>query len=223
LFHHFFIADLLPFYCIRFLIIGWNGIILLQKVCKMVESTMLYRTYTCSCAWDLSCRRCIPRRERDVSGVSSTMYLWKNFCLNIWCNLEFWTIWKCIHTMNLNNIKYLAIWLFVNPVQIWIMYEFEFKFKFELEIFNCSLNLYIWLFGSLTLWMLLWYRLASIDRHQRFFDSPWAEVFSYRLYYDSRHQMESIAADIKNGSFFVSYKGYRICWLVPKIGYQSAL
>jgi hypothetical protein len=148
LFHHFFIADLLPFYCIRFLIIGWNGIILLQRVCKMVESTMLYRTYTCSCAWDLSCRRCIPRRERDVSGVSSTMYLWKKICLNIWCNLEFWTIWKCIHTMNLNNIKYLAIWLFVNPVQIWIMYEFEFKFKFELEIFNCSLNLYIWLFGS---------------------------------------------------------------------------
>jgi hypothetical protein len=104
---------------------------------------MLYRTYTCSCAWDLPCRRCIPRWERDVSGVSSTMYLWKIFCLNIWCNLEFWTIWNCIHTMNLNNAKYLAIWVFVNPVQIWIMYEFEFKFKFEIEIFNCSLNLYI--------------------------------------------------------------------------------
>jgi hypothetical protein len=33
---------LLLFYCISFLIIGWNGIILLQRICKTVETTMLY-------------------------------------------------------------------------------------------------------------------------------------------------------------------------------------
>jgi hypothetical protein len=38
------------FYCISILIIGCNGIILLQRICKKVQSTMLYRTFSCSCA-----------------------------------------------------------------------------------------------------------------------------------------------------------------------------
>jgi hypothetical protein len=45
----FFIAYLILFYCISFLIIGWNEIILLWRICKMVESTMLYWTFACSC------------------------------------------------------------------------------------------------------------------------------------------------------------------------------
>jgi hypothetical protein len=49
LFHHFFIAYLILFYCISFLIIKWNGIILLQRIYKMVESTMLYQTFARSC------------------------------------------------------------------------------------------------------------------------------------------------------------------------------
>jgi hypothetical protein len=40
---------LTSFYCISFLIIGWNGIILLQRICKTVELIMLYRTCACSC------------------------------------------------------------------------------------------------------------------------------------------------------------------------------
>jgi hypothetical protein len=46
----FFHCLLNSFYCINFLIIWWNVIILLQKICKTVESTMLYRTFTRSCA-----------------------------------------------------------------------------------------------------------------------------------------------------------------------------
>jgi hypothetical protein len=38
------------FYCISLLIIGWNVIILLQRICKKVESTMLYRTFARSYA-----------------------------------------------------------------------------------------------------------------------------------------------------------------------------
>jgi hypothetical protein len=88
--------------------------------------------------WDLPYRRRILQQEQDVSGVSSTMYLWKIFYLNIWCNLEFFTIWKCVHTMNLNIVKYLAICVYVNIIMwIWILYEFEF------EIFNYSLNMYL--------------------------------------------------------------------------------
>jgi hypothetical protein len=45
-----FIAYLLLFYCISILIIGWNGIILLQRVCKTVELTMLYQTFVHFCA-----------------------------------------------------------------------------------------------------------------------------------------------------------------------------
>jgi hypothetical protein len=46
----FFIAYLILFYCTSFLIIAWNGIILLQRICKMVESPILYRTFVRSCA-----------------------------------------------------------------------------------------------------------------------------------------------------------------------------
>jgi hypothetical protein len=49
LFHHFFISYLILFYCISILIIGWNRIILLQRMCKKVDSTMLYRTFARSC------------------------------------------------------------------------------------------------------------------------------------------------------------------------------
>jgi hypothetical protein len=45
----FFIACLILFCCISILIIGWNGIILLQMICKTVKSTMLYPTFACSC------------------------------------------------------------------------------------------------------------------------------------------------------------------------------
>jgi hypothetical protein len=50
----FFIPYLLLFYCTSFLIVGWNGIIHLQRICKTVESIMLYRTYACSCVVRLS-------------------------------------------------------------------------------------------------------------------------------------------------------------------------
>jgi hypothetical protein len=86
-------------------------------------------------SWDLPCRRHILQQERDVSGVSSTMYLWKIFCLNIWCNLEFLIIWKCVHTMDLYIVKYLTIWVYVNLNYVWIWIEFK--------IFNYSLNLYL--------------------------------------------------------------------------------
>jgi hypothetical protein len=109
-------------------------------------------------SWDLPCRRRILRQEWDVSRVFSTMYLWKICYLNIWCNLEFWTIWKCVHTMNLNIIKYFAIWVYMNIIMwiscmnlnplwissLWILYEFEFEISpIHFGRFNCSLNLYI--------------------------------------------------------------------------------
>jgi hypothetical protein len=56
--HHYFIYlyfvtpffhYLLLFYSIIFIIIDWNEIIHLQRICKMVESTMLYQTCACSC------------------------------------------------------------------------------------------------------------------------------------------------------------------------------
>jgi hypothetical protein len=96
--------------------------------------------------WDLSCRWCILRQDQDISGVPSTLSLWKICSVNTWCALEFLTIWKCVHIMNLNIIKYLAIiWMYsceyyyvnLNPVWIWIMYEFKF------EIFKYSCNLYL--------------------------------------------------------------------------------
>jgi hypothetical protein len=95
-------------------------------------------------SWDLSYRWRIIRQDRDVSGVPSTLSLWKICFVNIWCTFEFSTIWKCVHTMNWKIVKY--IWLlfeciYVNMIPIWIwnwiLYEFEFK------IFKISCNLYL--------------------------------------------------------------------------------
>jgi hypothetical protein len=41
----FFHSLLTFFYCISIIIIGWNGIIILQRICKTMESTILYRTF----------------------------------------------------------------------------------------------------------------------------------------------------------------------------------
>jgi hypothetical protein len=110
--------------------------------------------------WDLSCRWRILRQDRGVNGVLSTLSLWKICFINIWCTFELSTIWKCVHTMNSNIVKY--IWLlfeciYVNIIMwIWFLYEFEIKsymnsnpvwiwimYEFEFEIFKWSYNLYL--------------------------------------------------------------------------------
>jgi hypothetical protein len=80
-------------------------------------------------SWDLSFRWRILWEDRDVSGVLSTLSLWKICFVNIWCTFEFSTIRKCVHTMNSKIVKY--IWLlfkciYVNIIMwIWFLYEFE--------------------------------------------------------------------------------------------------
>jgi hypothetical protein len=108
-------------YCISILIIGWNGNILYNGYAKWWSRQCYIGLVHVLAPWDLPCRRRILRQEWDINGVSSTMYLWKTCYLNIWCNLEFWTIWKCYpHAVLVNIVKYLAIWVYVN-----ILYEFE--------------------------------------------------------------------------------------------------
>jgi hypothetical protein len=88
--------------------------------------------------WDLSCRWHILWKDRDISGVPSTFSLWKILFVNIWCTFEFWTIWKCVHTMNSKIIKY--IWLlfeciYVNIIMwIWFLYEFEIESCMNLNL-----------------------------------------------------------------------------------------
>jgi hypothetical protein len=119
---------LINFYCISILIIGMNEIILLLMTWKRWSRQCYNGHLHVLMPWDLSYRWRILRQDRDVSRVPSTLSLWKICYGNSWCTLEFSTIWKWVHTTNLNIVKYLAIiWKYnceyyymnLNPVWIW--------------------------------------------------------------------------------------------------------
>jgi hypothetical protein len=138
------------------------------------------------------------------------------------------TIWKCVHIMNFNIVEYLTIiWMCVNIIMwIWIMHEFEFK------IFNYSLNLYLLNgVGWRKVADIIDLSLVSAGFHRPtpkiLWLTPSRGFFVSVALWQSTPMMDlwcrSISADTKNRPFFISYKGYRICWATPKMGYQPAL
>jgi hypothetical protein len=138
------------------------------------------------------------------------------------------TIWKCVHTMNLNIVKYLSIiWMYVNIIMwIWIMYKFKF------EIFNYNLNMYLlngvcWRKVADTIDLSLVLAGFCQPSPKILWHTPSRGFFCIDCVITADTKDRSLilidSSWHKKGSFFISYKGYRIRWPTPKIVYQHVL